>query len=110
MIDVYIIDRATWTSEVHYHNNEEPEQLPLTQMQMYDTIPSLPRNTVMDDEEHKYAILGREQITIPEITTSLSFIDEQNKESYSKLEVTRINLSDIKTQNNPAYHPTSINS
>ena len=108
--DVYIIHRATWASEAHNRNNEEPEQMPLTQTEMYETILSLPKSTVMDDEEHKYAVLEREQITISDITSSLSIIDEQNKESYRKLEVTGISSSDIKTENNPASHFTSINS
>ena len=101
---LYIIHRKTWTSE---GNSEEPEQLPLTQTEMYETIPALPRNTAMDDEENKYAVLEREQITIPE---SLGIIGEENKESYSKLEVNRIDSSDIKTENNPAYGSTSMNS
>ena len=103
MTDVYIIQRETWTSKVDSHNNEEPGQLLLTQMEMYETIPSLPRNTPMDDEEHKYAVLEREQITVPETTTGLGTIGEENKENYSKLEVTRINSSNIKTEDNPAY-------
>ena len=72
---------------------------------MYETIPTLPGNAVMDDEEHKYDVLEREQITTPEVTTGLGTIGEEKKENYSKLEV-NINSSDIKTETNPAYCAT----
>lgn len=102
-----IIHRKTWTGEVNIQNSEECEQMPLTPTEMYETIPALTRNTAMDDEENKYSVLEREQSTIPEI---LGVIGEENKESYSKLEVNKIDSSDIKTENNPAYCSTSKNS
>ena len=57
--DIYMIHRETCTSEVENQNNKEPDLLSLD---TDETIPALHRNTLMDDEEHKYhnTVLERE--------------------------------------------------
>ena len=84
-------------------NLDVSDQLHPTSVQLYETIPSHHRSVGTEEKgTYDYAVLQREPITIPEITTHPDSIDYENEVvHYNKLEV---NAGEIKTESNPAYH------